>query len=482
MIENKEELLTNLLKESEGRELEFKRNNKDPERIGKYISAISNMCAYDDMPYGYLIFGISDNKEIIGTDLDLVNDKVGNATLFFWLNSLLNPSDIFDYDDVYVDGKKILIIRIRKAKEYTTTFRKVEYGRINDSLIELNNNPFLKRGIWEHLLFSFTEDSPAIESIKEEQLEDYLDTRKYYALMNKAYPTNMDDVISRMIGERFIIRRDDGRYNITIFGGLMIARSLSDFPLLSNKKIEVVKYEDGNRSSATTKPAIFDEGYLFSFKNVVDTVANLMGVKEKVTDGLRFRIEAIPSIIIRELVSNAMVHQSLSPNTGKILIECFPNWFEIYSPGRLTVDPDRIIDMAPDPSNRHMAEILSRFDIGEGHGTGYDKIERAIEETNLPPVLIKKEDYGLRVTVYVHKDWKDYRESEKIRAIYFHVVLAYIDGRSATNESIRKRFKLEDKDKSQISRLISKTIETGKIKKSQDSTGPRNISYIPYWA
>lgn len=482
MIENKEELLSNLLKESEGHELEFKKNNKDPERIGKYISAISNMCALDDVPYGYLIFGLSDNKEIMGTDLDLSNKKIGNTSLSFWLNSLLYPSDIFDYDDLNINEKKIIIIRIRKAKDYTTTFKKIEYGRVNDSLVELNNNPFLKRKIWERLLFSFTEESHAMESLREERLEDYLDMRKYYSLMNKPYPMNRGDVISRMLGEKFVVRRDDGRYDITIFGGLMVARSLSDFPLLSGKKIEVVKYETESRSSSTSRPVIFDEGYLFSFNDIVATVSNLMGLKEKVTNGLRFRVETIPEIIIRELVSNAMIHQDLNPNNGKILIECFPKWLEIYNPGKLTVNPDRMIDMAPDPSNRHMVEMLSRFDIGEGHGTGYDKIERAIEEMHLPPLLIKKEDYGLRVTVYTYKDWKEYRDEEKLKAIYFHVVLSYISGHYATNESIRTRFNLEDKDKSQISRLVSKSIGIGKIKKSPDSTGPRNISYIPYWA
>ena len=36
---------------------EFKVNNKDPERIAKYISAISNVATLYDRPYGYIVWG-----------------------------------------------------------------------------------------------------------------------------------------------------------------------------------------------------------------------------------------------------------------------------------------------------------------------------------------------------------------------------------------------------------------------------------------
>lgn len=48
-----------------------------------------------------------------------------------------------------------------------------------------------------------------------------------------------------------------------------------------------------------------------------------MSRKETVKSGLRIIEEEIPSLIIRELLSNAMIHQNLNPVATHILIKCF---------------------------------------------------------------------------------------------------------------------------------------------------------------
>lgn len=50
---------------------EFKVNNKDPERIAKYISAMSNEATLCDRAYGYIAWGITDDMhEIVGTEFE----------------------------------------------------------------------------------------------------------------------------------------------------------------------------------------------------------------------------------------------------------------------------------------------------------------------------------------------------------------------------------------------------------------------------
>ena len=68
-MENQEiiALIDNLIKE--GKELswlEFKKGNAtDNQRLGRYISALSNAANLANQPYGYLIFGIeNDSLEI----------------------------------------------------------------------------------------------------------------------------------------------------------------------------------------------------------------------------------------------------------------------------------------------------------------------------------------------------------------------------------------------------------------------------------
>ncbi len=72
--------------------LEFKTNYYQPEEIERYISALSNSATLCEKPYAYMIWGIDDKThEIVGTDFDFSNKKVGNEEFENWLHRLLNP-------------------------------------------------------------------------------------------------------------------------------------------------------------------------------------------------------------------------------------------------------------------------------------------------------------------------------------------------------------------------------------------------------
>ena len=51
-----------LLSQSESEILEFKFNNEDPERIGKYVSALANSSALFGRQFSYMIWGKSYNE------------------------------------------------------------------------------------------------------------------------------------------------------------------------------------------------------------------------------------------------------------------------------------------------------------------------------------------------------------------------------------------------------------------------------------
>ena len=483
MIENHTELLQELLKRPEGNLLEFKKDNADPERVGKYISALANMAALADAPYGYLVYGVDDHThEVVGTAFSLDNQKSSGISYRMWLNSILSPKGLFDSDTFeWTNGKKVTIIRVNKTDRVTATFQGDEYGRVGDSLVSLSNDPALRRRIWQKILNNVGEDDAALCSIKENDLEQFLNVASFYRLLHQDFPSPPERV-SRLINEGFILRRDDGLYDITYLGALCIGASFSLFPPLYGKGVEVVTYSGTSRVSETSIPTFFESGFLLNFDSIVEYILNAMGSKEIVTTGLRNSVNPIPPIIVREMLSNAIVHQDFSKNGGKILVECFPDRLEMYNDGNLAIDVDRIVDYAPRPQNRHFVELLSRFRICEGHGTSFDKIVAATDEYVLPPVQVKKEEYGVRVTVFKKKPWQEYTEEEKVLAVYLHCCLAYVDKKKATNETIRKRFGLGEQSKSQISRLLALCLKQGRIRKNLNNAGVRNLYYLPYWA
>ena len=50
------------------------------------------------------------------------------------------------------------------------------------------------------------------------------------------------------------------------------------------------------------------------------------------------------------------------------------------------------------------------------------------------------------------------------------------------NSSLRKRFGLDEKNASSISRLLKEAVEKGLIRVVDPDTAPRYKRYIPYWA
>ena len=73
--------------------------------------------------------------------------------------------------------------------------------------------------------------------------------------------------------------------------------------------------------------------------------------------------------------------------------------------------------------------------------------------------------------------------NERIEACYQHSIIQYFANGGMNNTSLRNRFKMHDKQSSQISRLIKDAIDSGKIKPKTPENGSKKFtSYVPYWA
>ncbi len=155
----------------EGKELswlEFKEGNAtDNQRLGKYISALSNAANLAHRPYGYLIFGIKDGSlEIVGTKFSYENRKEKGSDLDFYIRHNLSPSVYFEHFVCNYQGKKIEIFRIPKSFNTPIEFEKVAWIRIGSSLTELKKYPEYHRKI----LLSHTDWSAEI--VEEATIDD----------------------------------------------------------------------------------------------------------------------------------------------------------------------------------------------------------------------------------------------------------------------------------------------------------------------
>ena len=74
-------------------------------------------------------------------------------------------------------------------------------------------------------------------------------------------------------------------------------------------------------------------------------------------------------------------------------------------------------------------------------------------------------------------------KEDKIRATYLHSCLKIVSGENMTNQTLRERFGIEEKNYSMASRIISETIKSGLIKDyDPERSSKKHAKYIPFWA
>lgn len=151
MSQNLDQLLDELRAlEHETEWVEFKENNFKHERIGQYISGLSNSACLHYKDYAYLVFGIRDEThEVTGTSFKPSNEKEGNQLLEFWLNLNLTPKINFEIHEVTYQSKPVVIFKIASAYNQPVKFKGMAYIRITSSLTDLKNYPDKERLIWK---------------------------------------------------------------------------------------------------------------------------------------------------------------------------------------------------------------------------------------------------------------------------------------------------------------------------------------------
>jgi len=153
----------------EVRSLEFKSNYQDADRLGKYISALSNGACLDNEDYGYLYFGVEDETlKLLGTTFDVSRIKAkGNQNLEIFLRQYITPKIDFKIEEFHDEsGKWYVVFIIPAAKGEPTCFMNIPYVRIDSSVSDLR--PYTE---WMRSIYNSQKDWTA-EVIEDATMDD----------------------------------------------------------------------------------------------------------------------------------------------------------------------------------------------------------------------------------------------------------------------------------------------------------------------
>lgn len=359
-MENLELLVSELCKHKEELPwLEFKRDNYNPDMIGADISALANAAALDERNFAYFLWGIDDEThEIVGTEHNLQNIKIGNQELENWLRGSLSANADFEYNLIDIEGVKVGILKICCAVHTPVTFKKLEYIRVGSYTKKLMDCPALQSRLWNRLHNKRYEEMLARQDMTLDDVLKILDYNTYFELTKVPQPDSRESIVHYLKEDGCIVQNDNGLYAITNMGAVLLANKLTDFSKLARKALRIIQY-DGNNRLHMLREDISKKGYASEFEHLLKYIEALTPTEERIgDDGLRDKTVAYPELAIREIVANALVHQDFTVSGTGPTIEIFANRIEIINSGIPLVDIKRIVDNPPKSRNEKLASLM----------------------------------------------------------------------------------------------------------------------------
>ncbi len=454
----------------EDEHLEFKeaKQQYDITKLLRYCVALANEGG------GHLVLGVSDKRprRVVGTQ---AFQNRGEITARI-LEALRMRVDVQELE--HPDGR-VLVFAVPPRPAGTPLHHEGAYlMRAGEELVPMSPDQ-LKRIFAEGGPDWF--DRPARWGAGPDDVVALLDTQSFFDLIQLPYPTSRDGVLERLAQERLIERKPDG-WNITNLAAILLAKRLDAFsPELARKAARVVIYEGANKL-VTRYDEPEHQGYAVGFEKLVDFVHSSAPRNHFVEQALRDEVKMFPRQAIRELVANALVHQSFDATGQSVMIEMYADRLEVSNPGLPPIKVERFIDEFRS-RNERLAELLRRMRVCEEKGSGIDKVVHLAEVFQLPAPDFRTSETRTTAVLFAHQDFAEMSKPDRIRACYQHCALKYVSNERMSNQSLRERFRLPESKAATASQVIGATKDAGLIKTDEsDTTSTRYARYLPFWA
>lgn len=480
-VENPAALLRRLLMEpTENDWLEFKQNNADPDRIGKWVSACANAAILASVERAYMVWGVEDKtKKLVGTTMNLSAMKQGGENFTNWISRVISPKLMMEFLDFEMDGLNFSILVIEPTYDRPVRFKDEEYLRIGENVKELKEFPEHEKSLWLATSRHRFEGAIAMTHQTVDQVFAKLDVDAYYKLARETAPQKQEEIIRRFIMLKFLREDMEGKYDITNLGAILFAKNVEDFPSIASKSVRVIKYlGTDKRTSAGELEG--KKGYAAGFAGLINYIMKQVPHEEVYSNGVRSTQAAYPQTAIREIIANALIHQDFTISGAGPVVEIYQDRVEVTNPGNTLIEVDRLIDERRS-RNERLAAAMRSLGLCEERGGGLDKAIIEIEERNLPAPNFISSTNSMRVVLFGPKAFSDLSKEEKLRACFYHCILRWVKGDYMSNTTLRERFKVEQGEYQVISAIITESVKKKRIIPADPNQGNRYAKYVPYW-
>ena len=382
-------LIEEILK-GESEKIEFKENAK----TNTYIKTV---VAFANGNGGKIVFGVKDNKEIVGVENEFeVMDGIINA-----ISDSCYPMIVPDISLHTLENKTVILVEIEggKKKPYylkSKGMQKGTYIRSGATTRIIEEDYVLKELVLEGENKYFDQQVCHGESVSDEEIEKFCEWLEKLARKNSENDTEIRKITRNTLLNWKVLEEKNGRIFPT--NAYILLSGKENWEVL--RKIQCGVFKGETRSIFVDKKE-FEGSIIMQLEKAYQYVLEKINLGSDIIGIYRVDKYEIPPKSIREVIANAVIHRSyLEPND--IQVALYDNRLEITSPGMLLsgVNVKRMKEGYSKLRNRAIASVFAYVNIIEKWGSGIPRIMNEIREYGLqePEFMIFENDF--RVNIY----------------------------------------------------------------------------------
>lgn len=395
------DVLMSLVKGNENEYVEFKeaKNNFDFNELGKYFSALSNGANLANKQYAWLIFGVNDKThEFVntnyrkGSNLDKLKSEMVKFT-----NDNLTFLNIFELN---IENKRVLMFKIPAAIGVPTTWKKIAYDRVGESLDILNESK--RNTILSTVNIDWSRQIISELTIKDLDEKAILKAREQFKKknQNKEIASEIDkmDDLTFLNKAKLLLNGKITRAAWLLLGKDDVNTAVEGcIPIITWKLQDekgVVDYEH------------FSIPFILTMEKATDKIRNLKyRYIPSQTTIFPEEVDKYDSTILRELLNNAVAHQDYRISGRVNIVEMKDKVMIINEGSFIPQSVDNLILNAgyvpPYYRNTFLAQAMVNLNLIDTAGMGIRRSFEKLRERYFPMLDYDlSENNRVKVTIY----------------------------------------------------------------------------------
>ena len=401
MIESEElkRMIGRMLLDPENECTEFKEAKNDFrfEDLGRYFSAISNEANIRMMQYGWILFGVDDKRNAVGTNYRNSRKSLDELKISIREHTTDSLTFIEIYETEY-DGKRIVAFQIPAAGRVPVGWRGTAYGREGESLVNLTDSKADRirengsRDWSERICVSASFDDLDKKAVKE--------LRRMFEANNKNKSSLAD--MTALTDESFLrkLRLMNGA---SVTNAAMVLLS-SERSAYKTDPVPEIVWIIRNSKGDTLGGETFTGSLILGIDSVLSKIRNLdyRFIKERGTVNT-VETKMYDVSVLRELLHNSVAHQDYGMK-GRISVIENERFLDIHNLGSfIPVSVERVMDIEfvpPYYRNRLLATVMRDVGMIERYGSGIRRTMAIQASRCFPLPDFKTESAYVDVKVY----------------------------------------------------------------------------------